>query len=102
MPLAKGVIKDKDGQYTILTQFTITSKAEGDTFREIGQKLTFRARDYIPQGEPSKLKSAETWEKFPSGDDPPTPYPTWDFFELGIFLERNDPNCWTFFNLGTF
>ena len=63
MPLAKGVIKDKDGQYTILTQFTITSKAEGDTFREIGQKLTFRARDYIPQGEPSKLKSAETWEK---------------------------------------
>ena len=49
MPLAKGVIKDKDGQYTILTQFTITSKAEGDTFREIGQKLTFRARDYNPQ-----------------------------------------------------
>ena len=85
MPLAKGVIKDKDGQYTILTQFTITSKAEGDTFREIGQKLTFRARDYIPQGEPSKLKSAETWEKFPSGDDPPPPTRLGTFLNLGTF-----------------
>ena len=32
-----------------------------------------------------------TWEKLPSGDDPPAPYPTWDFFELGNFLKWNDP-----------
>ena len=31
-------------------------------------------------------KSDETWEMFPSEDDPLPPYPTWDFFELGIFL----------------
>ena len=38
-------------------------------------------------GEPSKIKSAETWEMFPSGDDPPAPYPTWDFFKLENFFE---------------
>ena len=42
-------------------------------------------------GEPSKLKSADTLEKFPSGDDPTAPYPTWDFFEIGNFLKWNDP-----------
>ena len=46
-----------------------------------------RALRYL--GEPSKLKSAETWEKFPSSDDPPAPYTTWDFFELGNFLKWN-------------
>ena len=39
----------------------------------------------------SELKSAKTWEKFTSGDDPPALYPTWDFFELGNFLKWNDP-----------
>ena len=43
------------------------------------------------QGELSKLKSAETWEKFPSGDDPHAPYMNWDFFELGNFLKWNGP-----------
>ena len=41
------------------------------------------ARTYSDQkiySTPSKLKSAETWEKFPSGDDHSAPYPTWDFF----------------------
>ena len=42
-------------------------------------------------GEISKLKSAGTWEKFPSGDDLPAPYPTLDFFELGNILRCNDP-----------
>ena len=32
-------------------------------------------------GEPSQLKSAKTWEKFPIGDDPPAPYTTWETFE---------------------
>ena len=44
---------------------------------------TFKAALYIHQNlvrGAFKLKSADTWEKFPSGDDTPAPYPTWDFF----------------------
>ena len=55
------------------------------------------------KGEPSKLKIAENWEKFPSGDDPPTPYPTWDLFELGNFSKWNDPplnGTWEMLKLG--
>ena len=53
-------------------------------------------------GEISKLKSAGTWEKFPSGDDPSPPYPTWDFFELGNFLKWNEPTPkWNLGNVKT-
>jgi len=40
-------------------------------------------------GEPSKLKSDETWEMFPSGDDPLSPYPTWDFLNLEQISETS-------------
>ena len=64
---------------------------------EIAKQTDFFTKIYL--GEPSKLKSAETWEKFPSGDDPPAPYQTWDFFELGNFFKWNDP---PYMELGTF
>ena len=51
--------------------------------------LSLKTQINYSYGEPSKLKSTETWEMFPSGDDPPAPYPTWDFFELGNFLKWN-------------
>ena len=35
-------------------------------------------------GEPSRLEIAETWEKFPRGDDLPAPYPTWELFEFSM------------------
>ena len=68
-------------------------------FKEAIGRNTYPANKLL--GEPSKLKSAETWEKFPSGNDPPAPYQTWDFFELGNFLKWNDPpplnGTWDFF-----
>ena len=50
-----------------------------------------------------KIKSAKTWEMFPSSDDPLPPYPAWDFFLLRNFFKWNNPlqNLGNHFKMGT-
>ena len=42
-------------------------------------------------GEPSKVRSGESWEKFPSGADPPPPTLLGTFLNLGTFWNWMTP-----------